>query len=379
MPNESATFKVDDVAAKQPDLGRQTTSAKWHEHYLRQELARLGVKNFEAYNFNSMHGNPLELIRPDTNSFLHTVLMAYDDHVPLTLSPDDVWIACVQAVAKYISLNPEGVRHAIVPFEGQQTLHIFADDFVKGSPENDWQRVFGQFGDQIETYLGKKRDMFDPTFSTTTPIEKAAIQVQMMAALAPFFKYTMSTCCGIPYITLLGEIKDWEGIVSRVQGFGEFYPKWFHDPLMLVVNEFLEAAKGNANRDFWKNFAKSDGGSGGPYVSGYINAFFPWLGGRSGQNALMKDGVSFEDEVRRKRVGGKTNAFPGSVSSVPVLWNYYGTEYKMQLASGIFGTTVYNNSYRPAIGWVIGEAREAADDDETEDMRHKAYKELRDK
>lgn len=368
------TFAVDKVSVREPSK-RYYGNEKWTAHYLGQELARVGLKSAEASKFNVEDGRPFLLNRPDINSFLDTCIRAYDEHIPLTFAPDDIWLVCVQAVAKHIELNPEEVRRVLVQFDGKKTLTVRDDNLVKGSSDNNWGRVFASFGDQIGEHLGKKRDLFDPTFSTTTPVEKAAIQVQMMAALAPYFEYRVMTCCGIPSITLLGTVEDWEALLSRVVAFGELLPTWAHTPMVRVTTEFLLAKKGNVNLEFWQNFVKEYGGSGGPSISGYINGFFPYLNKRPNYLLLDRNGNACFEQSMASRCDVYKGDFPGSVTTVPLTWDYYGEEIKMQLATGIMGTAVYGAGYRPVIGWAVGESREPLTEKEARDLRLKAYKE----
>lgn len=345
------TFPVDPVSAKASPYLKQRSFQEFTQSSA-LECAQVVRGSVEASAFSAKG----TLLNPNENSFLRTCLEAYDQHVPLVLSPDDVWLASLMAVTKHLELHAEDARKALVDFEGKKLLEVFADDFVKGSPENDWPRIFNQFAGpegQIEKYLGKKRDMLDPTFSTSTVITKAAMQVQTMAALAPYFDYKVWTKCGLPTVTLLGTVQDWEGIVTRVSAFGEFYPRWAHESLFQVVSEFASTAGGNINQTFWQNFVKGKEMSGGYPVSGEINAFFPYL--LSGENpALTKS-----RKPDGSRVAAELGHFPGSASSVPLLWNYYGNEFKMRLVSGHFGTTIDETStgipsMRPITGWVIG-------------------------
>lgn len=344
------TFPVDPVRSE--PLFLKPTSFQTFISSTKLKCTQIVPGSVEASAF-SAEG---DLRSPDENSFLRTCLKAYDQHVPLVLAPDDVWLASLMAVTKHLELHTEDARKALVGFEGKKLLEVFADDFVKGSPENDWPRVFNQFAGPegaIEKYLGKKREMLDPTFSTSTVTTKAAMQVQTMAALAPYFDYKVWTKCGLPTVTLLGTVKDWESIVTRVSAFGEFYPRWAHESLLQVVSEFAAAARGEENKNFWQNFVKGRNMSGGTLVSGEINAFFPYL--LSGENPAL---------TKPKRPDGSRTAaglghFPGSASSVPLLWNYHGTEFKMRLVSGCFGTTIDEvstgvPSLRPITGWVIG-------------------------
>lgn len=352
----SITFSVDNVIAKSLVSSPKSNNA---DKFFAKDISAAGVKagSIEAYKFNTK--NDIHFYHPNTNAFIQTAVIAYDTHAPLTLSPEDVWLAVCQAVTQHITINPEDCRKAIVSFEGKKELVVDADYLIKGSPNNNWESVFAGFGDQIEEHIGKKRDLFDPTFSTTTPIEKAAIQVQMMAALASYFDYTCRTCCGIPKITLLGTVEDWASIVTRVQAFGEFYPKWALEPLEAAVIEFHNTAQGKQDLNFWQNFVKVAGGSGGPYLTGWINAFFPYIGKAYPNHFLKKNNLKefFSNKESKYRMGGSPSLgdFPGSIVSVPMKWKYYSAIYDMKLITGIFGTTIEGDAYRNVIGWAVGE------------------------
>lgn len=367
---KAITFDVDHVQSKPASLKnaltpsvsnlKEPTENQPKRGVGKTKMGAWGMADIEAMKFNTTA--PIEFAAPHENAFLQAALRAYDEHVPLVLAPDDVWITVAQGVTQYIKTNPEEARRAIVPFEGKQTLRVIDNSLVKGSASNEWQNVFAGFGTQIETFLGKRRDLFDPTFSTTQEIEKAAIQVQMMAALAPYFDYKCYTLCGIPNVTLLGETSDWAMITSRVKGFGEFLPKWIQEPLLWATTEFEAAANGQGNVDFWKNFAKRSGGSGGPYVNGAINAFFPYIDDKPNhmlQSQTRSFGTaSWEDGLLRgtRAFGAGLSGFPSAVGSVPMEWEYHGQNLPMQLATGMFGVTVYeNHGYKPVIGWAVGD------------------------
>ncbi len=351
----SITFAVDNVIAKSLVSSPKSLNS---DKFFKEEINAIGVKpgSIEAYNFNTE--NAVHFYHPNTNAFVETALIAYDTHAPLTLAPDDVWLAVCQAVTQHITINPEDCRKALVSFEGKKELIVENTDFIKGNSTNEWGREFGRFGDQIEKHIGKKRDLFDPTFSTTTIIEKAAIQVQMMAALGSYFEYTMRTCCGIPKVTLLGTSDDWLSIVNRVQAFGEFYPKWALDPLESAVTEFYNAAKGSYDINFWQNFVKVNGGSGGPYLTGWINALFPYVN-KSKVNCWLQKTPNLKEYFSSKNRlfggGPVLGDIPGAIVSVPMKWEYYSTVYRMKLITGIFGTTIEDGAYRNVIGWAVGE------------------------
>ena len=44
-----------------------------------------------------------------------------------------------------------------------------------------------------------------------------------------------------------------------------------------ILEEFIQASKNNINHEFWENIYKRRGGSGGPYITGWVIHFFPYF------------------------------------------------------------------------------------------------------
>lgn len=351
------TFDVDNVKSVSPTI---KSSEKATKAYFNQGLAKAGIVSgtVEAYKVNA-DSNAFGIIGASQNSFVWTALEAFSEHSPFAISPDDVWLLVIQAVSKHISLNPEDCRKALVDWDGKKTIQVVNDDFYKGSPDNDWEREFGNFATKIKSLIGKKADLLNPTFSTTGPIEKAAIQVQMMAALAPYMEYQMMTMCGVPNVTLLGTPDDWSSITERVVAFGEFYPKWAHGPMLEAVGHLENSAHGKPDMAFWKNFFKRSYGSGGTKVNGWISAFFPYINDKP--NKLMQGDLG-ESVLKNPWSGYEIGDFPSSIGTVPMTWDCRGATYKMALASGMMGSTTIDigenkKAYKTVIGWAVGEAK----------------------
>lgn len=330
--------------------------------YLKQGLGHANIKgeSVEAYAFNNEN---YVLLDPAKNGLVETTYRAFTAHQPLTLGPDEVWLVVCQAAAKHVEKFPEESRRALVAFEGKQLLVVDAPHLVRGGNPDQWSSVFAGFSNKIAEFLGKKRDLFDPTFSTTTWVEKVAIQVQMMAALAPYFDYKAMTMCGIPRVTLLGTVEDWEAIHTRAQAFREFMPAWAVDGITFATGHLVASAKGHPDMEFWQNFFKTRFGSGGTPIGGFVNAFFPYLDAGQPNKALEGGDIRSAVLTRGKShwdghlgISNQMGDFGGSVSNVPMLWNYYGNELRMRLATGLFGVTYSEDSgFRALTGWVIGE------------------------
>lgn len=309
-----------------------------------------------AKNLNGLVGIGVESSLPSdalvfpSNNFMAAINTAYDAHLPLILSPDMLWLTIAHGVSQHINNNAEELRHQFVNHEGKKKIEVFEDSFIKGDPGNNWQHMFGQFSNEISEYIGKKRDLIVSDFSTTGPVELAASEVVLMEAMQKYFSYECTTCCGIPQITLLGTKADWVGIQNKVRAISEFGLDWWVKELEPIVDEFIRASDGNANKSFWQNIYKEGGGSGGPYLSGWSVSLFPYLKDRGGEftrkNEFRAPKGYFEGET--------TSSFPIGLAKAPFQWNYYDEVFQMEIAAGFTG--VLSNEageISPQIGWAV--------------------------
>ena len=302
--------------------------------------------------------------------------LAFNDHRRLVLSPDMLWLLVAQGLANHINTNAEELRPRFVKHSGKVTIAIRRDDFVKGSPENPWPEVFGEFGSQIREHVGElTHDLLLPNFSTTGAAERAAAEVVLLDAMQSFFSYEFHTMCGIPQIVLEGTTDDWAVLAERTRAVGKSGLGWWTEALAPILDEFVAASRGHANARFWQSIYKLDGGSGGPYTNGWITAFFPYLkdwqtGQASHKNPwLAQGGKELQDllyppaksDPHRIGYGPTTEAFPSGWARAPFLWNYLGRSFEMEFLGGFVGVRQQADtlSLRPEIGWAVRE--QAAD------------------
>lgn len=331
----STTFQVSAKASK--DLGTEALPAVSVGEYL---------TTFLEAPVEASGGNAPSVIRTgrgDLNGLLGAAHLSFARHYPLVLSPDAIWLAIAQGFATHVEANAEGLRKHFVQHEGQKTI-LHMNNYKKGDPNNPWPESFKFFSDEIEKHIGKKRDLLVSNFSTTGPIEKAASEVVLMGAMKDYFKYREMTLCGIPEITLLGTVDDWKNVRARASTLAEFELSWWTDALLPILDHFVNASQGRANASFWDSFYKPGGGSGGPKVTGWVNTFYPYLeGGRKNPCATEQNGWWIS-----------TAQFPSGISKVPFVWDYLGTEFKMEFLGGFVGTHQAENlSIQPSIGWAV--------------------------
>ncbi len=266
-----------------------------------------------------------------SNNFVMTVNEAFANHYHLIISPDDIWLTLVQGLTDHIDLNSENLRKQFVSFDDKLTLIARRDDFVKGSANNDWKGVFAEFSDKISEHIGKKRDLIVSEFSTTGLVEKAASEIALMGTMKNYFSYEVHTLCGIPRITLLGTVDDWQSIRTRFSMFAEFDLKWWTDKVDPILEQFVNAKKGNVDLSFWDNIYKERDGSGGSSVNGWICNLFPY--------------VFCDENLVKNKFNNRLSSsnFPNGYSEVPFIWDYFGNRIDMKFDSGFLGVTYDKN------------------------------------
>lgn len=293
------------------------------------------------------------------NPFLAAAHLAFDYHWPLTISPDDVWLCIAQGFAAHVKANAEALRHRFVKHEGQAIIEVRRDNFAKGSPANDWEGAFAEFSDKIAEHIGNHtRNLVVSDFSTTGAIERASSEIVLMDAMSPYFKYLIKTCCGIPEVTLLGSVEDWKSVRARAAVFGEYDLGWWTNHLLPILDKIIESAAGKSDPAFWESFYHKGGGSGGPYVTGWINVLFPYLGGRKmGRNEYVS---KWEKGIGCMCGGPSPESFPAGLSKVAFEWLYYDDIFPMEFLGGFIGVSQDEASLcmRPVIGWAVRDREE---------------------
>src|SRR5262249_48512488 len=152
--------------------------------------------------------------------------------------------------------NAESLRRKFVRHDGQLTLVVQRDEFIKGSPENPWPGVFAEFSEQIKGHIGEAHGLIVADFSTTGPVERAASEVAVLDAMQSYFRYVVTTVCGIPQILLEGSVEDWQTLGRRVQEWRRFDLDWWVKPLQPILDQFIAAAQGRVDRNFWNSIYK---------------------------------------------------------------------------------------------------------------------------
>uniref|UniRef100_A0A7S3PH88 DUF4419 domain-containing protein n=1 Tax=Aplanochytrium stocchinoi TaxID=215587 RepID=A0A7S3PH88_9STRA len=330
------------------------------------------------------------------NLLAKAVHAAFYDHHELILSPDVIWLTIAQGLANHVDQNAEKLRSNFVSFEDKEEIVISRPEFVKGSPDNDWEGVFPEFAEKIAAKTKSNiAELIECDFTTTTVVERLASYVTLMDTVQHYFSYTMACGCGFPSITLAGTVSDWEKIRTKAERLKEYELDWWLSDLLPALDQFVLAAKGEPDLNFWRSLCNINVGTSFPVyepLTGWIQVFFPYLnavgwddfntfeeaqdGNKKKQlrrnDALGNYKVSFESRVNISNFktsdetfgpppagtlpGVKLENFPPALSSAPFVYKDLQTRKKHDMAfcSGITCLVQHGNeALEPMVGWAV--------------------------
>jgi hypothetical protein len=323
-----------------------------------KDFIKIGDKSIQ-YVKSERDGN---LLKSNMHPFVEAVHHAYSDHLPLNISPDMIWYLISSAAATHINLNAEQLRNNFVAHEGKKRIEVRRDDFVMNQ-NNPWNEVIDEFCQKVdENTKANVVDIIQANFSTTSKDARVVSQIVLMDAMQQYFEYYFSTLCGIPEIRIHGEKQDWEKLKAKTGQLMPLLPglEIWSKTLNEILQQFINVFDEKIDEAFWNEIYKVSGGSGGPFISGWMLGLFPYLDKNEKnryvwdsdwRSSLPKEGdFGFGD-------GLTTSSFMYHMNQVPFIWNYYGTEVKMLFVGGLVGT-VYDQkdkSLTPTFGYAITE------------------------
>ncbi|EQC31918.1 hypothetical protein SDRG_10435 [Saprolegnia diclina VS20] len=239
-----------------------------------------------------LQSSPLEdAIVHSESGFVFGAIQAYNQHHNLSIRPDDVWLAITIQFGLYVNGHAEDLRHLFVRHEGQKELTVKMSGSMRSIEVAD---LAAQMLQQMDTHLADPalRAWLLPCFSTTTEDDKIVGSIVLMAAMKKYFTYKACLACGIPFVTLLGTVQDWEDIRARVDklaAYGDRMTEW-SAMLAPIFDQFVLAAKGQPDVGFWSRICHEFGGHSGPrYIGGWLSVFcvFDQVGRWQGENSAI--------------------------------------------------------------------------------------------
>lgn len=333
--------------------------------YLNNVVGQLAADETSFLDDLFQFGNRIGVVHP----MVGAIHYAYQDHRPITFSPDMFWLLITQGLAQHINHNPDDFRDQFRATKEKQEIRVRHDGLHKGSLENPWHEVLDDFCRQIAMHIGQSNyTQIVTDFSTTGRVERTANAIVLMDCVKNYFNFTLMTRCGIPQVALEGTVADWELLLSKTKSLGKLYGlDWWTKRILPILDRIARNAAGKDDTQLWQNIYKVIDGSGGPYMSGWISDFFPYVGYEEDKyrNPSLERERKFtlgssspdEDEMTSDPSSHciTSRMLPSPLSQVPFKWEYHSTEYEMELLAGFVGFTQEHATLqiRPKIGWAV--------------------------
>lgn len=320
------------------------------------------------------------------NPLITAVGDAFDEHRPLILSPDAIYCTILQGVAIHLNLHMDELKSKLIKSDAPDEL-IVRNDELDQDPAA-WGVLIDQLTQEMKPHFVKDTyKFFNPQFSTTTASQMKVNQILMLNSFKTTFKYIAESGCGIPQITLTGELNDWLWIEKQLDELQDYGMGQWAEVLRPVIHEFIQAYKGKPNLEFWHNIYKSAMTYGEVYLSGWIIKFFPYLEGGSVDEEWLNDRMDADasdtsevywglpikieytpnpfmngDDYLLSTIDGQE--LPAAFTHINVQWNNYfkGFSKNMLVYSGFIGLRQHDNlALEPFATWAVFDSLDKED------------------
>lgn len=320
-------------------------------------VSEAGLSNYEVlqqkkpfeYNIVSKSKDTDSLVTFGQHPFFNGMYQAYADHRPFVLSPDMILLLLDQGFARHVKFNAEALRKYFVTHTGKLSLVIVNNKIKLDNPSSPWEEVFEGFEKEIKKHTSKDLvKTLTADFTTTTPVSRIATQTALMESVKPYFEFVQITIsCGIPEITLEGNTRDWERVLEKARFMKNYELSWWIDSLEPLLKEFIEASKGEIDKDFWRNMFKYHTLKvyGAPKViDGWIVKFYPYNndGKRNNLNELRGSNMLPSEILKVDMIHSEIKI------GVPVTT-------PLELWSGFIGLDQNEKTFalKPIMGWMV--------------------------
>jgi len=300
------------------------------------------------------------------NGLIQTLQECYDNHRPLVLTPDIIWLAICQGVSLHINENYDSLKNVIFTENKPDNIRVRNDKLEYSSIH--WKDLIDSIANRTKKYT--KKDYFSffvSDFSTTTQVEKTAYQITLLESYKKGFKYVGDSGCGIPSILIAGNQDDWKTILQKLNMLDLIGLSYWRKNLEPLILQFIKAAGNNPDPEFWKSIYKNVSEYNAFYISGWIIKFFPYVKTLDtiGVYDETHEATKISELLKRNEFLDdndymlstlSTDNFPSGLAKISIEWNnYFKQETKnIEVYSGFMGIKQYwDKSLEPMISWAI--------------------------
>lgn len=302
------------------------------------------------------------------NGLMGAMYAAYNQHVPLVLRPDDLWLSILSTFNLYVLHNSEKMRSIFVDHKGQKELIVSLSNQMQ--IDNISSQELSDFVKNValqikENTKGNIYNWIIPNFSTTTAKDRIIAEISLMSSMSDYFTYGGMMACGISQIQLEGTLEDWKLLktkASMLRNFDSRLAKW-SEVLGYVLDQFISARQGKADYNFWQTIISQDprGSGGGKNTRGWFMVFSPFSVDAkqyylNSLNEIKKTGA-YVSANTPPVMGNGGNTIAATVVSAKVkLISGAGNPIGELLFVGGLNNPVYDlskKSIRPSANWAV--------------------------
>ncbi|MCF8296768.1 MAG: DUF4419 domain-containing protein [Saprospiraceae bacterium] len=330
-------------------------------------------KKIESFDVSKINDS---IVYSRMNSFIAALHFGFDNHRPVVISPDIIWLTILQGFAIHINQNSDSLRNNITKLPANKMIIVRDDTLIKGKIDNNWPASIFNLVDSVELNISKNiYDLYNVEYSTTDKNIRIAYKTTLLNSLDNYFDYGAQTACGIPYIILKGTSDDWLKMSNKLKLLNGYGINHWVDKLDFIVEKIYQSSIKNIDIKFWQNIYSYHQVSGGNRVTGWITDLFPYL------YDFSEDGYSYRENSTLRinkdslfakyagythkdrlywQIGLTGGSFPNGISTVDIKWFYNPTPsindtFEMVLFAGFIGIEQNKNTFEltPIISWGI--------------------------
>ncbi|GAM23466.1 hypothetical protein SAMD00019534_066410, partial [Acytostelium subglobosum LB1] len=210
------------------------------------------------------------------HSFVSSAIMAYSNHHHFMMRPEDVWISITTQLSRYLLANKEKVSNLWPGLAIGEHLHTTLIIVENDDPYDFAKRLVTLI---IERIHDKSfADWFMPNFTTTTNKDRMVGSMVFASAAHTIHDYEwIWTNCGLPKVTLLGTVEDWQSIrklADRLLQFdvGDQKMSIWCIYLFPVLDKLIDTALRQPDIEWWRSIVDDRFLESGA-ISGWITTF----------------------------------------------------------------------------------------------------------
>jgi Domain of unknown function (DUF4419) len=284
-----------------------------------------------------------QYLRKSSNILMNAGYTAYADHLGYELTPDQLWYMIVDTIACAVNLTPKAYSHLLDPtwVEGKKKIVKVRND--EQTRNGEWLTSIGLFENKLKEFIPHlTQSFFTPHFTTSNDFTHLSNLLCLMDAGSTFYDYVVSTRCGVEAISLKGTAEDYQTILDNLAWVQEHFGQelgYYVSKITPVLERIVATIKTkHMDQEFWGNIIKIENlyGSGSPNFNGWLGYFTGYYV-QQGKKVLKTEQKFFDN--------WSTECIPSHITVVPFIWDYYGTEYKMQFMGGPLGVSYNDDSF----------------------------------